>query len=142
MPPSDDVDDATLREILEQDRRVAVLGIKDGPSDDAYKVPAYLQRHGYEIVGVNPKLTRVLDAPCVPSLGDLPGPVDLIDVFRAAPHIPAHVDEILALPSRPRSVWLQLGIRDDESAARLEAEGIRVVQDRCILVEHRRLLGT
>ena len=133
-------DDATLREILRTDRRLAVLGIKEGAGEDAFRVPAYMQSHGYELLGVNPKLQQVLGAPCVASLADLPGPVDLIDVFRAIPHIPAHTDEILALPQRPRTVWLQLGIRDDESAARLEAAGIRVVQDRCILVEHRRLL--
>jgi uncharacterized protein len=64
-----------------------------------------------------------------------------VDLFRAAAHIPAHVEEILALPSPPRAVWMQLGIRHPEAAARLAQHGIRVVQDRCLMVEHRRLVG-
>ena len=134
-------DDATLRAILSEDRRIAVLGIKDGPQDDAFRVPAYLQAQGYAVSGVNPKLSRVLGEPCVPELAELRRPVDLVNVFRASAHIAGHVDEILALDPRPRTVWLQLGIRDDVSAETLEAHGIRVVQDRCILVEHRRLLA-
>ena len=77
----------------------------------------------------------------MPRLAELETPCDLIDVFRASAHVPGHTDEILALPWKPRAVWLQEGIRDDASAARLEAAGIAVVQDRCIMVEHRRLLG-
>jgi predicted CoA-binding protein len=134
-------DDPTLQRILETERRVAVLGIKNGATDDAYRVPAYMHAQGYEILGINPKLQEVLGEPCVARIADLPPSVDLLNVFRASEHIAGHVEEVLAMPERPRTVWLQLGIRDDASAARLEAEGIRVVQDRCILVEHRRLLG-
>ena len=75
------------------------------------------------------------------SLAALEGGVDLVNVFRAPQHVPAHVDEILALSPRPLAVWLQLGIAHDAAAARLEAAGIGVVQDRCLMVEHRRLLG-
>ena len=134
-------DDAGLRDILTSDRSIAVLGIKSDAAEDAYRVPAYLQAHGYRVFGVNPKLESVLGEPCVASLGELEDPIDLVNVFRASAHIPGHVDEILAMQPRPRSVWLQLGIGDDASAARLEASGIRVVQDRCILIEHRRLKG-
>jgi predicted CoA-binding protein len=134
-------DDASLRALLESTRSIAVLGIKAGESDDAHRVPLYLQRAGYAILPVSPRLTSVLGEPCVPSLKDLAQPADLIDVFRAPAHIPAHTDEILALPWRPRAVWLQLGIRDDASAARLEAAGIAVVQDLCLMVVHRRLIG-
>ena len=134
-------DDPTLLNILESTRRIAVLGIKQGAADDAYRVPAYLQSQGYEVFGVNPKLDRVLGERCVAGLAELDRPVDLLNVFRASEHITGHVEEVLAMALRPRTVWLQLGIRDDSSAARLEAAGIRVVQDRCILVEHRRLLA-
>jgi uncharacterized protein len=100
-----------------------------------------MQRHGYRIVPVSPKLASVLGEPCVPSLRDLTVPVDLVNLFRAPAHVPAHVDEILALTPLPFAVWLQLGIRHDAAAARLEAAGVRVVQDRCLMVEHVRLRG-
>jgi uncharacterized protein len=135
-------DDASLRRLLEATRTIAVLGIKDGESDDAYRVPLYLQRAGYRILPVSPRLASVLGERAVPRLADLAEPAELIDVFRAPANIPAHADEILALPWRPRAVWLQQGIRDDASAARLEAAGIAVVQDRCLMVDHRRLLGS
>lgn len=132
--------DDELRALLAETRSVAVLGAKTGPDDDAFRVPRYLARAGFRVLAVNPKLERWEGEPAVPDLARLPGPVDLLDVFRAPVHLPRHVDEILALPWRPRGVWLQRGIRDDAGAARLEAAGIHVVQDRCLMVEHRRLL--
>jgi len=133
--------DAELRKLLSDVKTIAVVGIKDRPEEDAYHVPEYLQRRGYRIVPVSPKLREVLGERAWASLRDVPVPIDLVDVFRAPQHVPAHVDEVLALSPRPRAVWLQLGISHDESARRLDAAGIAVVQDRCILVEHRRLLG-
>lgn len=131
--------DLRMAEILERCRTIAVVGIKAGADDDAFRVPAYLQRHGYRIVPVSPKLERVLGEPCVASLGEVAVPVDLVNLFRAPHHLPAHADEILALSPRPFAVWFQLGIRNDAVAARLEAAGIRVVQDLCLMVEHARL---
>ena len=133
--------DAELRELLRRVRSIAVLGIKDGADDDAFRVPRYMQAHGYRIIPVNPKLATVLGEPAKAKLAEITGGVDLVNVFRASQHVPAHVDEILALSPRPLAVWLQLGIRHDEAAARLAAAGIAVVQDRCLMVEHRRLLG-
>jgi predicted CoA-binding protein len=133
-------EDGALRELLESVRTVAVLGVKSGEGDDAYRVPLYLQRAGYQILPVSPKLDEVLGVAVADQLGALGAAVDLIDVFRAARHVPDHVDEILALDPRPRAVWLQQGIRDDASAERLSAAGIDVVQDRCLMVEHARLL--
>ncbi len=133
--------DDELRHLLQGLRSVAVLGIKAAEAEDAFKVPAYLQRQGLRILPVSPKLDRVLEEPCVPDLASLEQTPDLIDVFRAAAHLPAHTEEILALPARPRAVWFQLGIREDACAARLEAAGIEVVQDRCLMVEWARLLG-
>jgi predicted CoA-binding protein len=134
--------DAELRELLRRVRSIAVLGIKDGADDDAFRVPRYMQAHGYRIIPVNPKLATVLGEPAKAKLAEITGGVDLVNVFRASQHVPAHVDEILALSPRPLAVWLQLGIRHDEAAARLAAAGIAVVQDRCLMVEHRRLLGS
>jgi predicted CoA-binding protein len=133
--------DAEIRSIFERTRTIAVLGAKDRWGEDAWNVPRYLERAGYAVRAVNPKIARWGDAPAWPDLAALPERADLIDVFRAPAHLPAHVDEILALPWRPDCVWLQLGIRDDACAVRLEAAGIGVVQDRCIMVEHRRLLA-
>ncbi|UCE86118.1 MAG: CoA-binding protein [Deltaproteobacteria bacterium] len=134
--------DEELRDLLERVHTIAVVGIKEGAADDAYRVPAYLQRCGYRILPVNPKLRRVLGEAVRPDLTALPGPVDLVNLFRAPAHVPRHVDEILALDPRPRAVWMQLGVRHDAAAARLRDAGIAVVQDRCLMVEHARLLGT
>ena len=135
------VGDAALRALLQRTQAIAVLGIKAGVADDAYRVPRYLQNAGYRILPVNPGLASVLGERAVSRLADVSHPYELLDVFRAARHLPGHVDEILALPRPPSAVWFQLGIRDDASAARLAAAGIDVVQDRCLMVEHRRLLG-
>lgn len=131
--------DEALRELLGRVRTIAVVGIKAGASDDAFRVPAHMQAVGWCIAPVNPRLAQVLGVACVPSLRFVPTPVDLVNVFRAPENVPAHVDEILALSPRPSGVWLQLGIRHDDSVRRLEAAGIAVVQDRCLMVEQRRL---
>ena len=129
---------------LSQCRTIAVVGIKDGPSEDAYRIPLYMQAHGYRIVPVNPKLDSVLGERAYPDLGGTADgglELDLINLFRATHNVAAHVDEILALSPRPKVVWMQLGIHHGPSAARLREAGIRVVQDRCIMVDHRRLVA-
>jgi predicted CoA-binding protein len=134
--------DADLIELLKSTRTIAVVGIKNGEADDAYRIPRYMQEAGYRILPVNPKLDEVLGETCVASVLDLDEPVDIVNLFRASEHLPDHVDEILALESPPRVVWMQLGIHHGPSAKRLRDAGIRVVQDRCIMIEHRRLIGT
>lgn len=135
-------DDAGLARILREARTVAVLGAKAQPAQPAHYVPAYLVRAGYRVLPVNPTLagTRLFDQPVVPTLADLPEPVDVIDVFRRPEYLPGHAAEILALSWRPAVVWFQLGIRNDAAAERLARAGIRVVQNRCMMPEHRRLL--
>lgn len=133
--------DDEIRALLAECRAVAILGIKDGERDDAFRVPRYLKAAGYAIHPVNPKLERVLDQPCVATLADVSGPIDLVDVFRAPAHLEAHANEILALDPAPRAVWLQLAIRQPLAERRLEERGIAVVADRCLMVEHARLLG-
>jgi len=136
-------DDAGLSAILREAKTIAVLGAKADPWAAAHYVPAYLRDQGYRIVPVNPKLagSRLFDVIAVPTLADLPAPPDVIEVFRRPEYLPGHADEILALPWRPRTVWFQLGIRHDGAAERLAQAGILVVQDRCMMPEHRRLLG-
>ena len=130
-------DDAGIRALLQRTRRIAVLGIKTPESGQpAYYVAEYAKRAGYEIVPVPvyyPEITEILGEPVYRTLAAIPGEIDMVDVFRRAKDIDAHVDDILA--KRPASVWFQLGIRNDAVAERLAREGIDVVQDRCLLVE-------
>jgi uncharacterized protein len=128
--------------IVRENTRIAVLGIKTEARRDqpAFYVPEYMARAGYDIVPVPvyfPETTRILDRPVYRTVREVPGPVDMVDVFRRPRDIPPHVEDILA--ARPRVVWLQLGIRHDEAAETWAKAGIQVVQDRCLLVEHRRL---
>lgn len=132
-------EETELREVLESARTIAVVGIKGEESADAYRIPKYMQSVGAKIVPVNPKLQSVLGEEAIPSLDAIAGPVDLVNLFRAPEHIPNHVSEILSMPTRPRAVWMQLGIHHGSAAAELRAAGITVIQDRCIMVEHRRL---
>jgi predicted CoA-binding protein len=134
--------DPELAALLRSVKSIAVLGIKDDPTQDAHRVPRYLQAHGYRILPVSPRCREVLGEHCAATLAGLDEPADLVDVFRGSQHIAGHTEEILAMRPRPRAVWLQRGIRDDASAERLAAADILVVQDRCLMVEHRRLLGT
>jgi hypothetical protein len=123
-------------EIVRSARRIAVVGLGTRTHRPAYGVAAYLQRAGYTIVPVHPTADVVLGERVCRSLLEAAaeGPVDIVDVFRRAETIPEIVEPCVAI--RPRLVWLQEGIRHDESARRLEAAGIPVVQDRCLAVEH------
>jgi predicted CoA-binding protein len=128
-----------IRELLAATRRIAVLGIKTEAQagQPAFYVPRYLLQAGLDIVPVPvyfPDATRILGQKVYRKLTDIPGPIDLVDVFRRPQDIPPHLDDILA--KRPKAVWFQLGIREDAAAERLAREGIKVVQDRCLMVEH------
>ena len=129
-------DDAGIRRVLRDTRRIAVLGIKTDPGQPAHYVPEYAQRAGHEIVPVPvyyPDATEILGEPVYRRVADIPGNVDMVNVFRRPRDIPAHVDDILA--KQPKFVWFQLGIRNDEAAERLAKAGIDVIQDRCLMVE-------
>jgi uncharacterized protein len=136
-------DDEGLATILREAQTIAVLGAKADPAQPAYYVPAYLRARGYRILPVNPRLEGrdLLGARVVARLADLAEPPDVIEVFRRPQTLVEHAEEILALPARPPVVWFQLGIRNDEAAEALARAGIRVVQSRCMMPEHRRLLG-
>jgi predicted CoA-binding protein len=133
--------DSDIAGLLARTKRIAVLGIKTEAQrgQPAFDVPRYLDAAGFEIVPVPvyyPDVTAILGKPVFRKLVDIPGPVDLVDVFRKATDLEAHVEDILV--KRPSAVWLQSGIRNDAFAARVAAAGIDVVQDRCLMVEHRR----
>ena len=137
------VDDAALAAILREARTIGVLGAKADPRQPAHYVPAFLRARGYRILPVNPKFAgRPLhDATAVARLADLGESVDVIEIFRRPEYLPGHAGEILAMAWRPNAVWFQLGIRNDAAAETLARAGIRVVQDRCMMPEHRRLLA-
>jgi predicted CoA-binding protein len=130
-----------VRGVLERAETIAVLGAHADASRPASYVPAYLAAQGYRIVGVNPMFAgqTLFGETVVARLADVPFPVDIVDVFRLPQLIPGHVPDMLAMQPHPKLVWLQLGIRNDEAARELIAQGIDVVQDRCTLADHRRL---
>ncbi len=135
-------DQGSISEVVRSARRVVVLGIKPETRRDqpAYYVPAYLAERGVSIVPAPiyyPNVTEILGEPVVRALGEITGEVDILDVFRRSEDLEDHLDDILAL--HPTTVWLQSGIRDDAFAERLAEAGIQVVQDRCLMVEHRRV---
>lgn len=137
-------DDASIRDLLRSTKRVAVLGMKTEAQADqaAFYVPQYLASRGVEIVPVPvyyPDAKEILGKPVYRKVADVPGPVDILDVFRRPVDLPAHVADIQA--KHPRAVWLQAGIRNDTFAEALARAGILVVQDRCLKVEWRRLAG-
>ena len=135
-------DDERLRTLLRATKTIAVVGAKAHPSEPVHYVPAYLHAHGYRIFPVNPTIEgqELFGARVVPRLADLSEPVDVIEVFRRPEFLPGHAAEILGLSWRPRAVWFQLGIRHDGAAERLARAEIQVVQDRCMMPDHQRLL--
>ncbi|HVF29349.1 MAG TPA: CoA-binding protein [Pyrinomonadaceae bacterium] len=135
--------DAQIAGLLRDTKRIAVLGIKpeSHSSQPAYYVAKYMQNAGFEIVPVPvyyPDVTEILAHPVYRDLRDVPGEIDMVNVFRRDTDIMRHVDEII--DTKPKSVWFQLGIRNDVAAEAFAHEGIKVVQNRCLMVEHRAVL--
>ena len=136
--------DDEIRELLQNTKTIAVLGIKPEThaSQPAFYVPKYMADAGYEIIPVPvyyPEVTDILGKTVYRDLKDIPGEIDLLNVFRRSEDIPKHTIEILE--KKPKAVWFQLGIRNDEVAGRLAEAGIKVVQDLCLMVEHRALIA-
>ena len=132
-----------IRELLKATTTIAVLGIKTGAQagQPAFYVPNYMQSAGFKIIPVPvyyPDVTEILGERVYRTVSEVPDEVDMVNVFRRPQDIPPHADDILA--SKPKSVWMQLGIYHGEVAEQLAQAGIKVVQDRCLMVDHRRLL--
>lgn len=135
--------DDQIKELLENTSTIAVLGIKpeSHAGQPAFYVPKYMAEHGYEIIPVPvyyPEVTEILGKPVYRDLTKVPGEIDLLNVFRRSEDIRKHTLEILE--KAPKAVWFQLGIRNDEVAERFADAGIKVVQDLCLMVEHRALV--
>ena len=127
---------AAIDAILSGLRSIAVVGVSDKPERASNHVTEYLIQQGFRVLPVNPSLKEIFGLPCLPGLDALPGPVDLVDVFRRSEDAGAVVDEAIACGAK--AVWLQEGVRDEAAAARARAAGLLVVMDRCILKEHMR----
>jgi predicted CoA-binding protein len=123
----------TIREILESSITIAVVGATDDPSKPSHQIPAALQRMGYRVIPVNPKVDEVLGERAYPDLASVPEHIDIVDVFRRPEHAPAIAHEAVAVGAS--ALWLQLGIRSDEARAIAEAGGMDYVEDRCLKVE-------
>jgi predicted CoA-binding protein len=135
-------DRARLAELVRTARRIAVVGLSRKPERPSHGVAAYLQRAGYTIIPVHPAGGVTLGEPVYPDLRSAAaaaGPIDIVNIFRRSEHIPALLEGLLEV--RPRLVWMQMGIRNDEVARRLESAGIAVVMDRCLAVDHQFLGG-
>jgi predicted CoA-binding protein len=126
--------------VLDRTRTVAVVGASDNPARASYFVATYLlSTTPYEVWFVNPRVSEILGRPVYPSLAELPGVPDLVDVFRRPADLPGVLDETLAVGAR--TLWLQLGLWDEDVAQRAEGAGLEVVMDRCLKIEHARFHG-
>jgi predicted CoA-binding protein len=131
--------ESEITAILQNYRVVAVVGLSSNPDRPSYQVAEYLQSHGYRIIPVNPGCQEILGEKCYPSLRDIPFAVEVVDIFRKLEAVPAIVDQAIAIGAK--AVWLQLGLEESRAAAKATQAGLRVVQNRCMKVEHAALGG-
>ena len=129
----------TLRRILTEYKRVAIVGLSADWSRPSYFAAKYLLDHGFEIVPVNPKYKEILGQKCYPDLLSIPTPVDIVDLFQKAEYVPAFVDDAIAI--KTKLLWMQLGIVHEEAAQKARDAGLEVVMDRCMKIEYARLFG-
>lgn len=135
--------DDLIRSVLEQCRRIAMVGASDNPARPSYFVFKYLTARGYDVIPVNPGRTgaELLGKPFAGSLREIPGPLDMVEIFRNSEAAEAIVDEALRLDPPPKVIWMQLGVRNDAAAAKAEARGLIVIMNRCPKIEYGRLSG-
>ena len=139
----DSYDPNLVRDVLKNTKRIAMIGASPNPSRPSNGVLRFLLSKGYDVVPINPGHAgkEIHGQTVVASLADIEGPIDMVDVFRAADQLPAVVAEVLALPNRPKVIWGQLTVRNDEAAKKAEDAGITVIMDRCPAIEYPRLVG-
>jgi hypothetical protein len=129
--------DEKLAKLLQESKTIAVVGLSSNPARASFGVSRFLQRQGYRVIPVNPAETEILNERAYPSVHDIPGEVDIVDIFRRSEAVSAVVDD--ALLKKPRCIWMQEGVVNHEAAKKAEAAGIPVVMDKCILKELARL---
>ena len=130
--------DDEIRDILRKYKTIAVIGMSKNPEKDAYSIPAYMKMKGYRIIPVNPTKDEILGEKSYKKLSDVPGEVDIVDVFRPSEDVPNYVEDVLA--KKPKVFWLQLGIENKVAEEKVASAGIKVVYNRCLMQEHKRLL--
>jgi uncharacterized protein len=123
-----------VKELLENAKTIAVVGLSSNPDRPSYRVSSYLQEQGYKIIPVNPTVKEVLGEKAYPSLKDIPEKVDIVDVFRRAADVPPIADEAIAI--KAKALWMQEGIINEEAAEKAKSAGLKVIMDRCIMVAH------
>lgn len=131
--------DADLHALLESARVIAVVGHSDNPARTSYRIAAYLRRAGYTVYPVNPTVEAIDGQPCYPTLQAVPEPIDIVDAFRRSEFLPGVMEDAIAVGAR--AVWAQLGVIHPEAIKLADAAGLPLVMDRCIKVDHQRLLG-
>jgi hypothetical protein len=136
-----ELSDEEIKELLQNAKTIAVVGFSTNPEKDAHQVPKKLMELGYRVIPVNPFAEEILGERCYPSLREIPRDVkvDIVDVFRPAEEVPEIVEQAIEIGAK--AIWLQLGISHDEAAKRAREAGLKVIQNRCIKIEHLRLLG-
>ncbi|MFZ5646731.1 MAG: CoA-binding protein [Bacillota bacterium] len=133
-------EDCEIKAVLEKSKKIAVVGLSGNPEKDSNQVARYLIEKGYVIIPVNPMEDEILGLKSYKNLSSVPDKIDIVNVFRRSEYLPEIVEEVLKV--KPGCIWTQLGIVDGASAEKAAGGGIAVIMDRCIKVEHRRLLGT
>lgn len=131
--------DTTMKKIMRETKTIAVVGLSSRPDKAGHYVPAYLQQNGYRIIPINPNLTEALGEKAYARLSDIPEPVDLVLIFQRSANVPPFVSEAVQIGAK--AIWMQLGIAHPEAAAEAAAAGLDVVQNACLMVEHRAFGG-
>ena len=133
-PPTEEI-----AEVLKTSKTIALVGASDKPERDSYQVMQYLLENGYQVIPVNPSKSEILGKKCYPSLADIPGDIeiDVVDIFRKPEALAAVVDEALARGTK--AIWMQLGLAHNAAAEKARARGVRVVMNKCMKIEHKRL---
>ena len=129
----------TLRRILRESKVIAVVGLSADWFRPSYFAAKYMQEHGYRVIPVNPKYPEILGEKCYPSLRDIRQPVDMVDVFRKTADVMPIAEDAIRIGAKV--LWQQLGVRNEEAAAKARAAGLETVMDRCVKIEHGRLFG-
>ena len=139
MEPFANPDDESIRRLLTSVRRIAVVGLSPRPHRASHRVGRFLLESGYDVVAVYPREEEILGCPVYRRVQDVPGPLDLVDVFRRRDDLPSVIDDVLAAGAA--ALWLQIGCIDEDGARRARDAGLTVVMNRCVMHEHARLLA-
>ena len=135
---TDQPPERTIEQILKESKTIAVVGLSANPGRDSHQVASYLKRNGYIIYPVDPNYEQVLGSRCYTNLSDIPDAIDIVDIFRRPEYIPPIAGEAVKIGAKV--IWMQLGIRNEEAAETARRAGLQVIMDRCIKIEHMRLL--